>query len=76
MYEDMRPELAQLYAQTFSEKELDTLLELYSSEEGIAIMQKLPVLTAGMSQMLTARLPAMQDRVQRRITSEVFPMLK
>ena len=76
MYEDMRPELAQLYAQTFTEKELTILLDLYGSAEGREIMRKLPLLTAGMSPMLTARMPAMQVRVQERIKSEVFPMLK
>jgi hypothetical protein len=59
-----------LYASTFSEKELQDLVNFYDSPTGQAVLAKMPVLMSKMAPMVTELAPEMLADMTRRICAK------
>jgi hypothetical protein len=59
-----------LYASTFSEKELQDLVNFYDSPSGQAMLSKMPVLMAKMGPMVTDLMPEMMADMTKRICAK------
>lgn len=59
-----------LYASTFSEKELQDLVDFYDSPTGRAMQAKMPVLTNKMAPMVTDLMPEMIADMTKRICAK------
>ena len=59
-----------LYAETFSEKELQELVAFYEGPTGRAMLAKMPALTAKMAPMMTEMMPEITADIQRRICAK------
>jgi hypothetical protein len=59
-----------LYAATFTEKELQDLVNFYDSPSGQAMLAKMPALTAKMAPIMTDLMPEMAADMTRRICSK------
>ncbi len=55
-WDKMRPEYARVYADTFTDQEIDGLLAFYESTAGRGYLQKLPILTKKMIEFSQANL--------------------
>jgi hypothetical protein len=60
-----------LYAETFSEKELQELVTFYEGPTGRAMLAKMPTLTAKMTPLMTELMPEITADMQRRICSKI-----
>jgi hypothetical protein len=60
-----------LYASTFTEKELQDLVNFYEGPSGQAMLAKMPVLMAKMTPIMTEMMPEMQADIRRRICSKI-----
>jgi hypothetical protein len=60
-----------LYATTFTEKELQDLVNFYDTPSGQAMLAKMPVLTTKMIPIVTELMPEMTADVTRRICSKI-----
>jgi uncharacterized protein len=60
-----------LYASTFTEKELQDLVDFYDSPSGRAMLAKMPVLMSKMTPMMTELMPEMAGDISRRICSKI-----
>lgn len=63
----MEPALVTLYAQTYTEDELDAILVFYKSPAGRSMLEKMPQLTAQSMQLSQQRLVAMQPQLKQMI---------
>jgi uncharacterized protein len=59
-----------LYATTFTEKELQDLVDFYDTPSGQAMLAKMPVLTTKMIPMVTDMMPDMMADMTRRICAK------
>lgn len=71
LYAAMLPQLPAVYAGVFTEAELDTLLTLYSSAEGRAVLEKLTVLSAGLSEVMGPYIAVYRNRLRQRVRQEL-----
>jgi hypothetical protein len=60
-----------LYASTFTEKELQDLVDFYDSPSGQAMLAKMPVLMSKMTPLMTELMPEMAGDINRRICSKI-----
>ncbi|MDB5428304.1 MAG: hypothetical protein JWR47_1472 [Phenylobacterium sp.] len=60
-----------LYASTFSEKELQDLVDFYDSPSGRAMLAKMPVLMSKMTPMMTELMPEIAGDINRRVCSRI-----
>jgi hypothetical protein len=60
-----------LYAATFTEKELQDLVNFYDSPSGQAMLAKMPALTAKMGPIMTDLMPEMTADMTQRICSKI-----
>lgn len=60
-----------LYAETFSEKELQELVTFYEGPTGRAMLAKMPALTAKMTPIMTEMMPDITADIQRRICAKI-----
>lgn len=60
-----------LYASTFSEKELQDLVNFYGSPSGQAMLAKMPALMAKMGPVMAEMMPEMTADMQKRICSKI-----
>jgi hypothetical protein len=66
----LKPEFAAVYAETFSQEEVDGLIAFYSSPLGKALLQKTPMLAQRSMQMMQRRIGPMMERVMRIVREE------
>jgi hypothetical protein len=59
-----------LYAETFTEKELQDLVNFYDSPSGQAMIAKMPVMMSRMAPMITDLMPEMTADVTRRVCAK------
>jgi hypothetical protein len=62
--------VAPLYAETFTEKELQDLVNFYDSPSGHAMLEKMPKMMANMGPMMAELMPEMTADVTRRLCSK------
>lgn len=60
-----------LYASTFTEKELQDLVNFYDTPSGKALLAKMPVLMSKMGPMMTELMPEMMADVNKRVCSKI-----
>jgi hypothetical protein len=60
----LEPEYVKLYANTYTESEIDGILAFYKSPAGQAMLAKSPQLTQGAMQIVHGRMTAFQPKVQ------------
>lgn len=60
-----------LYATTFTEKELQDLVDFYGTPSGQAMLAKMPVLTTKMIPIVTEMMPEMTADLTKRICSKI-----
>ncbi len=70
-YAQLKPDLVQIYRETFSEREVRELITFYQSDFGRRMMAKLPALTARSSELaarrMQAHLPELMRTLQQRM---------
>lgn len=70
-YAQLKPDLVQMYRETFSEREVQELITFYQSDFGRRMLAKLPALTARSSELaarrLQAHLPELMQTLQQRM---------
>jgi hypothetical protein len=67
----LKPEFAAIYAETFSQQEIDGLIEFYEGPIGSALVSKLPQLTQRSIQMMQQRMPAVMQKAMQVAKEEV-----
>ncbi|MEO1328901.1 MAG: DUF2059 domain-containing protein [Pseudomonadota bacterium] len=67
LYEAMAPRLPPLYADTFTEAELDKLLDLYGSPEGRSILAKLDALSLALAETMRPYIAIYRNRLKERV---------
>lgn len=79
----LEPEYVKLYANTYSEEEIDGILAFYKSPAGQAMLAKTPQLTTGSMQIVQTRIAeiqpkikAMQDEFMKQFMATVKPVAK
>jgi hypothetical protein len=60
----LEPEYVKLYANTYSEEEIDGILTFYKSPAGQAMLAKTPQLTTGSMQIVQARMVDIQPKIK------------
>jgi hypothetical protein len=71
MMDKLIDRMAPLFAATFSEKELQDLVNFYESPTGKAMMAKMPVLMAKMQPTLIELMPEMQADMKHRLCAKL-----
>lgn len=69
-YASVKPELANLYAQTFSKQEIDELIKFYSTDVGQKTINKIPELMAKGGQIGALRVQSNIGELQTMIADE------
>lgn len=59
----MEPQYEQLYAQTYTDEEMDAMLAFYKSPLGSSIVAKMPEVTAKTNQLVQAKMVTLQPEV-------------
>jgi hypothetical protein len=62
-WDKLKPEFAQLYTETFTQEEVDGLLEFYRSPAGRAMIEKMPLLLSKSMQMTQTRIQKLMPRI-------------
>ena len=60
-----------LYASTFTEKELQDLVNFYEGPSGRAMLAKMPTLMAKMTPIMVEMMPEMQADIRQRVCSKI-----
>jgi hypothetical protein len=63
----LEPDYVDIYAKNFTDEQLDAILVFYKSPAGIALVDKLPTLTAEGSQLAQAKMTALQPQLRQLI---------
>lgn len=63
-WETMKPELVALYAKTYTEEEIDSILAFYKSPAGQAMIEKTPEIIAQSSAIAQGHFQTMQPKLQ------------
>ena len=61
----MEPALTDIYAQTFSEEDLNGIIAFYKSPAGSALIEKMPKVNAAATQLLQSKMSAMQPQMKQ-----------
>ena len=64
-WEELKPMYVKLYAETFSQEEIDGLNAFYASPAGQAYVARIPALTQSMMKVLMAKMADMQPRLDK-----------
>ncbi len=64
-WEDLKPGYIKLFAQTFTESEIDGILAFYKSAPGQAMVSKTPALLTQASQLARQRITVVQPKLQQ-----------
>ena len=75
MHDDFTPKMIErmvpIYAQTFSESELEAMVAFYESPAGQSIMQKTPSIAPKSAEVARALMPEVQQDVLRRLCAKI-----
>jgi hypothetical protein len=63
-WHDLEPEYSKLYAETFTEQQIDDLLAFYRSPTGLVIVDKMPVLLKQSTVFVQQRMAAVNPELQ------------
>ena|SRR3989338_2623320 len=63
-YESMRPDIITVYAEVFTEQELQGLIDFYSSEIGQSFVKKTPQMTARLMELSQKRMQKVMQKSQ------------
>ena len=63
-WDELEPAYVKLYAQSFTEDEIDGMLAFYKSPAGIAMVKKTPQLMTEANQIVQQRMVALQPKLQ------------
>jgi hypothetical protein len=63
----MEPEYINLYAKTFSDEEFDSILSFYKSPAGVAMVEKLPMLTSQAMQLTQTKMATLQPQLKQMV---------
>jgi uncharacterized protein len=63
----LEPDYVDIYAKNFTDEQLDAILVFYKSPAGVALVDKLPTLTAEGSQLAQAKMTALQPQLRQLI---------
>ena len=74
-WSQLEPVYIDLYSKTFSQSELDGMLQFYQSEPGKAVIAKLPLMMNNLMQMMTARMQALMPRIMK-LAEEYVPKIQ
>jgi hypothetical protein len=61
----LEPDYVELYATNFTDEQLDTILAFYKSPTGVALIDKLPVLTSQGMQIAQEKMTALQPQLKQ-----------
>jgi hypothetical protein len=61
----MEPGITDLYAQTFTEQELDAIVAFYKTPAGIALLDKMPQINTQVEQLAHSRLVILQPQINQ-----------
>lgn len=67
----LKPDFATIYAETFTQQEIDGLIAFYQGPIGSALVNKLPQLSQRSMQMMQQRMPAVMQRAMQVAKEEV-----
>ncbi len=67
----LKPEVARMYMETFSQEEVDGLLAFYRTPTGQALLSKMPVLMSKLVELTQARLRELMPRVLQSATESM-----
>lgn len=62
---DMQPLLVNVYQQTFSQSEINSMLTFYSSADGQAVIKKMPAVISNSMQMMQQRMPIIMPKLKK-----------
>ncbi|MGD0446245.1 MAG: DUF2059 domain-containing protein [Edaphobacter sp.] len=66
-WQALEPDYVDIYAKNFTDEQLDAILVFYKSPAGIALVDKLPTLTAEGAQLAQAKIVALQPQLRQLI---------
>ncbi|HUD22867.1 MAG TPA: DUF2059 domain-containing protein [Acidobacteriaceae bacterium] len=61
----LQPALIDLYAQTFTEQELDAIIAFYKTPAGIALLDKMPAINDQIEQLAKSKLTILQPQIRQ-----------
>jgi hypothetical protein len=64
-WDKMEPQFAKLYAETFSDQEIDGILAFYESPAGRAMLEKMPLLMTKMMPLIQAQISDLIPEIER-----------
>ena len=64
-WDAMKPALADLYAKSFTEDQMDSIIAFYKSPGGAALMEKMPGINQQANEILRTRIVALQPQVRQ-----------
>jgi len=74
-WSQLEPVYIDLYSKTFSQAELDGMLQFYRSEPGKAVIAKMPLMMNYLMQMMTTRMQALMPRIMT-LAEEYVPKIQ
>jgi hypothetical protein len=66
-WKTLEPEYVNIYANNFTDEQLDAILVFYKSPTGIALVEKLPILTAQGMQLAQSKIILLQPQMKQMI---------
>lgn len=70
-WEILKPDFVRLYAETFSQEEVDGMIQFYKSPLGQTLISKMPVVMNRSMQIVQARLGAAMPKVQSAVAAAI-----
>jgi len=64
-FEQLHDELAEIYQQTFSQKEVDAMINFYRTPEGQAMLQKMPIISQQSMKVIMLRAQQLQPEINK-----------
>jgi hypothetical protein len=74
-WSQLEPSYVDLYSKTFSQSEIDGMLQFYKSAAGKAVIAKMPVMMSNLMQMMTARMQSIMPRIMK-VAEEYVPKIQ
>jgi hypothetical protein len=74
-WSQLEPVYIDLYSKTFSQSEIDGMLQFYQSESGKAVIAKLPLMMSNLMQMMTAQMQSLMPRIMK-LAEEYVPKIQ
>ncbi len=72
-YQTLKPDFIRIYADTYTEEELDGLVKFYESPAGQAFVNKMPIVMTKTMELVQQRMQTMIPKMQERMKELVGP---